>query len=268
MATAIRYGFRNFDFLSIIHSILDKPSREPSREVVLNYSCELTGVHDRVKAYYTEDGNFEVKERGENLIAYLPLKELRREGRHILTHDVTAYFIGKKEFISKNYEGDVNEVLRLVKKNFRKEVEALEVLTPELLLELAEYNHESCDTNVLSSAYLYIISYSAMRILEQNRYNEGWNIEEIAKELKKIELHGDNITVFDAKEFNLLKPRLKEHSEREYTKELGSLRLLYATSKEPRNKKLATSVALNALFKLYTSYEREKRKNKRNKLTV
>jgi len=264
VAMAVGYGFRNFDFLSITRSIFDEPSMEPGREVALNYSCELTGVHDRVTAYYTEDGYFEVKERGENLIAYLPLEELKEEGRHILTHDVTAYFIGKKEIISKDYEGVINGVLRLVKKNFKKEVEALEVLTPGLLLELAECNHES---NVLSSAYLYIISYIAMRILEQDRYNEGWNIEKIAKELKKIENPINDFPVFDVKELHFLKPQLKEHSEREYTRGLGSLRLLYAISKEPKEKKLVTSVALNALFKLYTNYGRQK-ENKRNKLAI
>jgi len=236
-------SLRNFDLFPSSYSIFDYRGEEIGR----NYSFEFMDTHDSVIVYYTLDGEFTVEDHEGFFLVYLPLKVLKDRGTHILTYGVTTFFIGEKMFFVR--EEEIRDIFGQMKENFGEEIEAMEFLTPEVLSELVRNSNP--DIDLLSSTYIYVISYAAWWILNSGVQNERWDIRRLAEMLKgfkKPDIEGVDI---GGEKF------LREIGAmdvNEYHEGLNSLRRLYAIKEEPENKKLATAVAFDALLKLYKVY--------------
>lgn len=237
-------SLRNIDLLTLSYSIFDYRG-----EVIgCNYSFEFMDIHDRVIVYYTLDGEFTVKGTAGFLRVYhLPLKVLKDRGTHILTYGVTTFFIGEKRFFGS--EEEISQIFRQMKENFREELEAMGFLTPEILSELAK--NRISGVNLLSSAYVHMVSYAAWWIFNCGTQNEWWDILKLAEVLqgfKKPDIEGVD---WDTESF------LREIDAIDlgrYREGLNSLRRLYTIEEEPKDKELATVVAFDALLKLYKAY--------------
>lgn len=143
-------------------------------------------------------------------------------------------------------EEEIVDIFGQMKENFREEIEAMEFLTPEVLSELVR--NSSPDIGLLSSAYIYIISYAAWWILKKGRHNEWWDIRGLAEVLKGFKK--PNIEGVDLGGEKFLR-EVGAMEVNEYREGLNSLRRLYTVKEEPENKKSATAVAFDALMKLY-----------------
>ena len=233
-------SLRNFDLIPSSYSIFDFRGEEIGR----NYSFEFMDTHDSVIVYYTLDGEFTVEDHEGFFFVYLPLKVLKDRGTQILTYGVTTFFIGEKRFFVS--EEEIVDIFGQMRENFREEIEAMEFLTPEVLSELVR--NSSPDIGLLSSAYIYIISYAAWWILKKGRHNEWWDIRGLAEVLKGFKK--PNIEGVDLGGEKFLR-EVGAMEVNEYREGLNSLRRLYTVKEEPENKKSATAVAFDALMKLY-----------------
>ncbi|MCW3133631.1 MAG: hypothetical protein N2V78_04805 [Methanophagales archaeon] len=234
-------SLRNFDLFQSSYSIFDSLG---DQEIGTNYSFEFMDIHDYVIVFYTMDGKFKVKDREELLTVYLPLKVMDDRGTHILTYGVTTFFIGEKRFFEG--EEEISKIFRRMMKNFREEVEAMEFLTPAILSELVE--NRISGVNLLSAAYVHMISYAAWWILNSGMQNEWWDIRRLAEVLKGFKK--PDIGGVDRSAKSFLR-EIDAMNVSEYCEGLNSLRRLYAIKEDPENKKLATAVAFDALMKLY-----------------